>query len=158
MDLFSQIKDKVPSAVALTESGIKAGSVVKEEHEIARERVIEKLDENIKGLTALKDGKEYPTREANKKGNTPSFARWFKYKASSQTYEATIKYGNNIIDGILGKEGKKDRVGVECSNYDEIIAMYEVVKSSIKNGELDKWLLEAREKAKKRLQNSSSNS
>jgi len=154
-NLLDLVKEKYSSVEGLTESKIKkrTGKSV-DPTQAAREKVLEKLNENIEGLKALNEGKEWPVHPAKEydKENPPKripqprpYAQWFNLNEEDGTYEIFIKYGLKKIPGIFGvdKDGKDIEVMAEISK-DTLLPIFIEIRDLVEAGKVDELLLAAR--------------
>jgi hypothetical protein len=107
-----------------------------------RNKLSNKLYEQIKLATALRDGTTYmPThlrsvrdRETGeiKRVQQPKRIRQWWFTADSGKVCVQIKYGSKTLD--MGGKGKNS---VEVASGDELIKVLELIKSAVESGELD---------------------
>lgn len=123
--------------------------------QVRRNKLINKLMEQIALASALKDGTTYaPKRMRNiKNGETGEIRSvevakrvrpWF-FTADSGKVVVQLRYGSKVIDFAKGKNS------VEVSNGAELITVLETLKTAVENGELDQQISSAAEAVKARF-------
>lgn len=110
--------------------------------QVRRNKLSNKLYEQIKLATALRDGSTYaPThlrsvrdRETGeiKRMELPKRIRQWWFTSESGKVCVQIKYGSKTLE--VGGKGKNS---VEVANGDELIKVLETIKSAVEAGELD---------------------
>lgn len=110
--------------------------------QVRRNKLSNKLYEQIKLATALRDGSTYaPLRLRSvrdrdtgevKRMELPKRIRQWWFTAENGKVCVQIKYGSKSLD--LGGKGKNS---VEVANGDELIMVLETIKSAVEAGELD---------------------
>ena len=110
--------------------------------QVRRNKLSNKLYEQIKLATALRDGSTYaPLRLRSvrdrdtgevKRMELPKRIRQWWFTAENGKVCVQIKYGSKSLD--LGGKGKNS---VEVANGDELIKVLETIKSAVEAGELD---------------------
>ena len=113
--------------------------------QVRRNKLSNKLFEQIKLATALRDGSTYsPThlrsvrdRDSGeiKRIEQPKRIRQWWFTNENGKVCVQIKYGSKTLD--LGGKGK---TAVEVANADELIKVLELIKSAVETGELDSQL------------------
>ncbi len=110
--------------------------------QVRRNKLSNKLFEQIKLATALRDGSTYaPLRLRSvrdrdtgevKRMELPKRIRQWWFTAENGKVCVQIKYGSKTLE--LGGKGKNS---VEVTNGDELIKVLETIKSAVEAGELD---------------------
>ncbi len=110
--------------------------------QVRRNKLSNKLYEQIKLATALRDGSTYaPLRLRSvrdrdtgevKRMELPKRIRQWWFTAENGKVCVQIKYGSKTLE--LGGKGKNS---VEVTNGDELIKVLETIKSAVEAGELD---------------------
>lgn len=110
--------------------------------QVRRNKLSNKLFEQIKLATALRDGNTYaPLRLRSvrdrdtgeiKRMELPKRIRQWWFTADNGKVCVHIKYGSKTLE--LGGKGKNS---VEVANGDELIKVLETIKSAVEAGELD---------------------
>ncbi len=110
--------------------------------QVRRNKLSNKLFEQIKLATALRDGSTYaPLRLRSvrdrdtgevKRMELPKRIRQWWFTAENGKVCVQIKYGRKTLE--LGGKGKNS---VEVTNGDELIKVLETIKSAVEAGELD---------------------
>lgn len=113
--------------------------------QVRRNKLAAKLDEQIKLLSARKDGKNFaPTHLRSvrdrdtgllKRIEVPKRIRPWFFTSDSGKLCVQIKYGSRVID-VSGK----NKPTIELANTDELIRTLELVKTATLTGELDAML------------------
>lgn len=113
--------------------------------QVRRNKLAAKLDEQIKLLSARKDGKNFaPTHLRSVRDRDTGLLKrievakrirpWF-FTSDSGKLCVQIKYGSRVID-VSGK----NKPTIELANADELIRTLELVKTATLTGELDAML------------------
>ena len=110
--------------------------------QVRRNKLSNKLYEQIKLATALRDGSTYaPTHLRSvrdrdtgeiKRMELPKRIRQWWFTSESGKVCVQIKYGSKTLE--VGGKGKNS---VEVANGDELIKVLETIKSAVEAGELD---------------------
>jgi len=110
--------------------------------QVRRNKLSNKLYEQIKMATALRDGTTYaPTHLRSvrdrdtgeiKRVEQPKRLRQWWFTAENGKVCVQIKYGSKSLD--IGGKGKNS---VEVASGDELIKVLELIKSAVEAGELD---------------------
>lgn len=110
--------------------------------QVRRNKLSNKLYEQIKLATALRDGNTYsPTHLRSvrdrdtgeiKRMELPKRIRQWWFTSESGKVCVQIKYGSKTLE--VGGKGKNS---VEVANGDELIKVLETIKSAVEAGELD---------------------
>ena len=149
MNIFELIKQTIPAATADVASNIirKSSSSV-DPALAARQHFLSKLQENIDGLQALAEGKDWLTKPPKKEGGrSAKYAKWFELDKATNTYELQILYSARPIKGILGH----DTVSGEPIQYiknipkDALANCLTTIKQETEKGTYDQCLLAARQ-------------
>ena len=121
--------------------------------QVRRNKLSNKLYEQIKLATALRDGSTYaPTHLRSvrdrdtgeiKRMELPKRIRQWWFTSESGKVRVQIKYGSKTLE--VGGKGKNS---VEVANGDELIKVLETIKSAVEAGELDVQLESAGQKLK----------
>jgi len=113
--------------------------------QVRRNKLSNKLYDQIKLATALRDGTTYaPTRLRSvrdrdtgeiKRVEQPRRLRQWWFTADNGRVCVQIKYGSKTLD--IGGKGKS---AIEVASGDELIKVLELIKSAVEAGELDSQL------------------
>ncbi len=148
--LLDKLSKIVADGEACTESEIKKKSKKKEPTEAARDYFIEKIDENIAVWKAINAGEELPVytlKAIDPKTGTNKvrkYAQWFIKNEETERYEMTPRYGLRPIKNFFGEDLQTYK-GIKA---EEMIPLFNTLKESAENKELDETLLIARNAAK----------
>ena len=110
--------------------------------QVRRNKLSNKLYDQIKLATALRDGTTYAPKHLRsvrdrdtgetKRMELPKRIRQWWFTAENGKVCVQIKYGSKTLE--LGGKGKNS---VEVTNGDELIKVLETIKSAVEAGELD---------------------
>lgn len=152
-NLFELLEKQIPTLSAAVESNIKpAVKPSKTPEEAARDKFLSKIDQNIEGIKALNEGKEWPTTEYTKSGvkKYRRHACWFKENKTDETYEIYLKHGYKPIYGLLGFDKKSGAANTVISGVkkNQLLTVFSTLRTIIDSGQVDKFLMDAVEKAR----------
>ena len=149
MNIFELIQQNVPTATKdVTSNVIRKSSSSVDPTVAARQHFLSKLQENIDGLQALTEGKDWLTKPPKKEGGRANkYAKWFELDATTNTYELQILYSGRPVKGVLGHDtesGESIRY-VKGIPKDALASCLTTIKQEVEKGTYDDYLLAARQ-------------
>lgn len=121
---------------------------------VKRNKLANKLQEQIELITARQDGRSYSPKRTQWISDPETGTRvavevnkrvreWFWTNEQGKV-NAIVKYGANVL--ALGKGGKN---AIEVTNLAELAGAYDTIKQAVVAGELDEAIAEASVRARK---------
>lgn len=154
MNIFELVKQNVSVVTADINSSIISKSPSSTDPTVAaRKLFLSKLQENIDGLKAEIDGKNWPTRPPKKAGGREiKYVRWFDLDSATDTYELQLLYNRKPIKNIMGfnTDGESIRF-IKGIPKTELAACLATIKQAVEIGTYDEYLLAARRAAGKAM-------
>jgi hypothetical protein len=148
MNIFELIQQNVPTVTKdVTSNIIRKSSSSVDPTVAARQLFLSKLQENIDGLQALTEGKDWPTKPPKKEGGRETkYAKWFALDATTNTYELQILYSRRNVKGILGFDNEGESIRFIKSIPQNVLPnCLTAIKQEVEKGTYDQYLLAARE-------------